>query len=203
MAADSANNELLTSVQTDAVPREEQAPNDLSRPAPPTPSQTWLDGLQSVGVAFCQWLSRPRVRLTITGVILLVIGGVLLMGSVWTLPLVLAGALMVVVAWIGHRLEGRFAVEWGDAGTQLAFRAQIKPAQPVRPALPPPAEHEHADDTIDGDAHTVEIELSELSALLAAAEGKEGDVPPADTATRVARSLRVASTGSGSSEVGR
>jgi hypothetical protein len=39
--------------------------------------------------------------------------------------------------------------------------------------------------------------------LLAAAEGKEGDVSPADTATRVARSLRVASTGSGSSEAGR
>ena len=130
MAADSANNqtpcpELSTSVQTSPAPHPEQAPNaqgsstaraDQPRAAPFTPSQTWLDGLQSVGVAFCQWLSRPRVRLTITGVILLLIGGVLLMGSVWTLPLVLAGALMVVVAWIGHRLEGRFAVEWGTPG---------------------------------------------------------------------------------------
>ena len=86
----------------------------------------------------------------------------------------------------------------GDAGTQLAFRAQIKPVQPVRPALPAPAEHEHTDDTIDGKAHTVEIEVSELSALLAAAEGKEGDVSLADATTRVARSLRVASTGNGS-----
>ena len=39
---------------------------------------------------------------------------------------------MVAVAWIGHRLEGRFAVEWGEAGTQLAFKATIKAAHRPR-----------------------------------------------------------------------
>ena len=54
---------------------------------------------------------------------------------------------MVAVAWIGHRLEGRFAVEWGETGTQLAFKATIKAAQPTSetpalgrrdPRVPPP-----------------------------------------------------------------
>ena len=74
---------------------------------------------------------RPRVRLTLTGALLLLVGGLIATNTVWTLPLVVVGALMVAVAWIGHRLEGRFAVEWGETGTQLAFKATIKAAQPT------------------------------------------------------------------------
>ena len=74
---------------------------------------------------------RPRVRLTLTGAVLLLVGLLIATNTVWTLPLVIVGALMVAVAWIGHRLEGRFAVEWGEAGTQLAFNATIKAPQPT------------------------------------------------------------------------
>jgi hypothetical protein len=94
---------------------------------------------------------------------------------------------MVAVAWIGHRLEGRFAVEWGEAGTQLAFKATIKAPQPTSetPAvtLAParavassrgPAELVRTQDAvIEGEAHTVEINVTELKALIAAAEAAE------------------------------
>jgi hypothetical protein len=132
------------------------------------------------------WVSRPRVRLTLSGILLLLIGGLILTNSVWTLPLVIVGALMVAVAWVGHRLEGRFVVEWGKAGTELAFRATLKAAHEIpvgqpetRPAAaqtsqPVPA----TDEVIEGEAHTVEIDVAELKALIAAAEAQErGEAP--------------------------
>jgi hypothetical protein len=123
---------------------------------------------------------RPRIRLSMSGALLLLIGVLLMANSVWTLPLVIAGALMVVIAWIGHRLEGRFAVEWGDTGTQLAFRATIKPAGQgrelptrVAPASPQLLAADLPSDVIEGEAHTVEIDVTELKALIAAAESAE------------------------------
>ena len=141
-----------------------------------------------------QWVARPRVRLSLTGVLLLLFGGLFVTNSVWTLPLVVVGALMVVVAWIGHRLEGRFAIEWGETGTELAFRATIKTAgtahdaggealaapQTPSPALESPAGLDD-EGVIDGEAHTVEIDVSELRALIAAVEaaGPPDPVTPA------------------------
>ena len=204
-------------------PREEQSPT-INAPAPPlgpqaTESSLWPDRLLAVAVPFYEWLSRPRVRLTVTGVILLMIGGLFMTSSVWTLPLVLAGALMVVVAWIGRRLDGRFAVQWGETGTQLEFRARIMapppvPVHPVRPAVPPTSsssqeplrrpepEPEHAD-TIDGEAHTIEIDVAELEALIAAAETSSGEIAQADASVRAARDLRVADGRARPSEAGR
>jgi len=161
---------------------------------PTTPA--WVDSLTSAAASFHAWLMRPRVRLTLTGVLLLLIGVLIATNTVWTLPLVIVGALMVAVAWIGHRLEGRFAVEWGEAGTQLAFKATIKAAQPTTetPALGPAASAVPAparrielarasDDVIEGEAHTVEINVTELKALIAAAEAAEaGDVAAAPEA---------------------
>jgi hypothetical protein len=99
--------------------------------------------------------------------------------SVWTLPFVVVGALMVVVAWVGRRLDGRFAIEWGESGTQLEFRAGIRAPEPAAP-LParassagnslPGADEPKRDEVIDGQAHTVEIEVAELEALIAAVE---------------------------------
>src|SRR5438270_12038548 len=94
-------------------------------------SQQLLATLQSVH----EWVLRPRVRLTLIGVGLLLIGGLMLINSVWTLPLVIVGALMVAIAWVGHRLEGRFAVQWGESGTELAFRARIMAPAGTRPIL--------------------------------------------------------------------
>jgi len=151
---------------------------------PPTPA--WAEWLTTTASSLYAWLIRPRVRLAVTGVLLLLVGGLIATNTVWTLPLVIIGALMVAVAWLGHRLDGRFAVEWGEDGTQLAFRATIKSAQtttelraltaasPAAPAPTAPAALAKAsDDVIEGEAHTVEINVAELKALIAAAEAAE------------------------------
>ncbi|HWF25550.1 MAG TPA: hypothetical protein VG275_08890 [Solirubrobacteraceae bacterium] len=144
------------------------------------------------------------------GVVLLLVGGLLVTSSVWTLPLVIAGALMVLIAWVGHRLEGRLAVEWGDAGTQLEFRAQIK-AAPVlpealgeaAPRLVTAADPEPDDAVvIEGEAHTVEIEVTALKTLIAAAETADTETAQAEASAQAARILRVAHGGGRSSEAG-
>jgi hypothetical protein len=151
---------------------------------PPTPA--WAEWLTTTASSFYSWLMRPRVRLTVTGALLLLVGGLIATNTVWTLPLVIIGALMVAVAWLGRRLEGRFAVEWGETGTQLVFKATIKAPQPTTetPALAatspvapthtaPAALANASDDVIEGEAHTVEINVAELKALIAAAEAAD------------------------------
>ena len=132
-------------------------------------------------------LARPRIRLAVIGVVLLVIAVLGVASSVWTLPLVIVGAAMVLIAWIGSRLEGRFAVEWGETGTQLEFRAQIK-APPAHAQLAAPApsaatgpavrvptltQIDESENVIESEGHTVEIDVAELKALISAAEAKE------------------------------
>jgi hypothetical protein len=180
--------------------------------APPPPSARWPERLLTAWQWFYEWLSRPRVRLTVTGVILLLIGGLVMASSVWTLPLVIVGALMVVIAWIGSRLDGRFAVEWGEAGTQLEFRAMIRSAQPALPALPRtsvssrtparPPESAHPQ-VIDGEAHTVEIDVAELEALIAAVETTKTESAPDDAPGPATHTFRVARGGGRSSDARR
>jgi hypothetical protein len=153
---------------------------DDTRPADPAAKPVWPERAIEFGAHSYAWLMRPRVRLSVIGVTLLLVGGLVAMNSVWTLPLVVIGALMVGVAWIGHRLEGHFAVEWGEAGTQLAFNATVKPPRPTpelqapgAPALEPRSDAAPEAAVIEGEAHTVEINVGELKALIAAAEASE------------------------------
>lgn len=166
-----------------------------SDPAPsPTPGappehhpfdvSAWQRRFSALSGWVARQLGRPRTRLAVIGVVLLVVAVLGIVSSVWTLPLVIIGAAMVLVAWIGARLDGRFAVEWGETGTQLEFRAQIKPPPPVRPAIAPsparaptvrvPTLAQLSDpDVIEGEGHTVEIDVAELKALIASAEARE------------------------------
>ena len=176
-------------------------PNDQSPGEPPAPTASagrlhaiarlQPDGAGSSGrlSVIGHWitarLARPRVRLCLIGLLLLVLAALRVTTSVWTMPVVIVGIVMVVIAWIGSRLEGRFAVEWGETGTQVEFRARIKapePAQPVLVAAPvavrPPAvripQVGLADgDVIEGQGRTVEINVAELKAFIAAAEADE------------------------------
>jgi hypothetical protein len=141
------------------------------------PSAAHAERAQQLIGQLTAWLIRPRVRLVVTGVVLLLLGALVVTSSMWTLPLLICGATMVGVAWIGSRLEGHFTVEWGAEGTQLHFGARIKPAaqgtagtasraigeDAISTIVPPDAE------VVEGDAHTVEIEVAELEALIAAA----------------------------------
>lgn len=169
----------------------------------------WPYRLQSIVAQWHQWLLRPRVRLSATGVLLLLIGGLLMANSVWTLPLVVIGGVMVVIAWIGRRLDGGFTVEWGQTGTQLAFRAEIKaaPAPPVtqaptgsRELTPGQLAAPEAAGAIEGEAHTVEIDVGELRALLAAVENAGAELASTDGSMPATRSLRVAYDGARRSE---
>jgi hypothetical protein len=135
-----------------------------------------------------RWLLRPRVRLTVTGLMLLFIGAVFASSSVWTLPFVIAGALMVAIAWLGSRIEGHFTVEFGGDGTQFHCGARVKPHPALVPSSATPSLQSAARepqpepaaaavaaaavpdaDVVEGTAHTVEIEVAELEALIAAA----------------------------------
>jgi hypothetical protein len=191
-----------------AAPRLGPAPAEpapSAGPSAPRPPYPAIEQLTAAASSFHRWLLQPRVRLTVAGAALLLIGALMMANSVWTLPLVIVGALMVAVAWIGSRLEGRFALQWGANGTELAFRARIRPPEPVRPALAasPPEAPESPDppwerdappdspDVIDGEARTVEIEVAELEALIAAAEIGEQERGRDGAAAQAGR-LRVA-----------
>lgn len=151
----------------------------------------WHARASTVGGWLGGQLRSPRTRLCMVGVILLLAGLLWITSSVWTLPLIIVGIVMVVIAWVGSRLDGRFAVEWGEGGTQVELRAQIKPpapvAHPVRLSplrsaassaqaseLRTPARSEiGTNDVIDGEGHTVEIDVTELKLLIRAAEARE------------------------------
>jgi hypothetical protein len=169
----------------------------------------WPAQAERLSKAFYEWVRRPRVTLCLAG-ILLAFGGLLMTNSVWTLPLVIVGAVMVVVAWVGHRLEGRVAVEWGRSGTELAIRATVKPARHVpataiggsdtqQLAPAPPTEDRH-DEVIEGEAHTVEVDMAELKALIAAAQTPYGDRAKAETPVQDIRIRRVGENGARSAE---
>jgi hypothetical protein len=187
-----------------AVPESEQG---APKPSP------WPGRIRTVGATFYDWLVQPRVRLTVTGVILLLIGGLLVTSSVWTLPLIIAGAVMIVIAWIGHRLDGRLAVEWGETGAELEFRLQITGSQMERsarpraaltsPSMARPAEPEPLDaEVVEGEAHTVEIEVADLKALIAAVETEESDIAQTEPLAQAKRNLRVAESDGRSAEAG-
>lgn len=203
--AEVSNGSTATS-NPNSEPQEKVHAATPSLPLPAQKSSRWPEGLLAVATAFWEWISRPAVRLTVTGVILLLIGGLVMTSSVWTLPLVIVGALMVVIAWIGHRLDGRFAIAWGETGTQLEFRARINAAEPARPALartsssshrlaPGPEPASKDAEIVDGEAHTIEIDVAELKALIAVAETTEGKVAQTDAAVQATRNLRVARGG--------
>lgn len=155
----------------------------------------WHERLSDAAGWLGAQLRSPRTRLCTVGVILLLAGVLWTTSSVWTLPLIIVGIVMIVIAWVGSRLDGRFAIEWGKGGTQVEFRAQIKPpppvAHPVRLAPIPSAQAQQlrtpapprselaTSDVIEGEGHTVEIDVAELKTLIRAAEareaGKDGD----------------------------
>jgi hypothetical protein len=175
---------VLNSVKPTASDPAPPPTPDPSREHHPIDAWAWQRRLSALSGWVGRELGRPRTRLAVIGVVVLVVAALGIVSSVWTLPLVIAGVAMVLVAWIGARLDGRFAVEWGEAGTQLEFRAQIKAPAAVRPAIAPSAVGGPAvrvptlaqlddPDVIEGEGHTVEIDVAELKALIASAEARE------------------------------
>jgi hypothetical protein len=160
-----------------------------------TPSVESQEGGAAAGFATAVWhltervarwaghqVMRPRARTLLVGVLLILIAALFVGHSFWTAPLVVIGVVMIIVAWVGSRLEGRFAIEWSELGTGFEMHARFKSANPnVRPlvagAAPAPQPQSVTpgidsddDDVIEGEAHTMEIPAEELRALVAALE---------------------------------
>jgi hypothetical protein len=166
-------------------------PSRAPRDAKPVSETVWYQSARWVAES-ARWvattiyaaLSRPRTRLVIIGVVLFLIAILKLFSSVWTIPLVIVGALMVIIAWVGARLDGRIGIVWGEDGTEFEMRARLKPARPAALSgvtsthTAPTVTHSTDADTIDGEAHTMAIDVAELKALIAAIEA--GESPSAD-----------------------
>jgi hypothetical protein len=180
-------------VMSDGASAATSASAEAAQPPLAARSSARADWLRTVTSCFAELLARPRLRLIATGAVLLLLGGLLVPNSVWTLPLVILGALMVAIGWVGGRLDGRFALEWGQSGTQLEFRARIAAHAGVPEATP------HDPDIIDATGHTVGLDLAELEALIGAAETREAGNGPA-ASERAVQKLRVARAGEQSSE---
>jgi hypothetical protein len=159
-------------------------PRVETTPAPRSHERTLalLNALERLAKWVVTSLMRPKVRLVAVGTILIVIGVFFIDHSVWTFPLVVVGVVMIMVAWVGSRLEGRFGIEWNEDGAGFEMQARFKarahalpaPAVSSSHAGPPAATNFSAtgvDDTvIEGEAHTIEIDVEELRALVEAAE---------------------------------
>jgi hypothetical protein len=157
-------------------------------PPPPAPSSDRPSELPRHLKSSARWtgrqLLRPRVRTGLIGAVLIVVGLAFVDGT-WSTLLTVAGVVLLLVAYAGARMRGRFLVEWGENGTKLEFDAGVKPApEPAaltKPTLNAPrtsagpalAAAPQQQDAIEGEAHTVEIDVAELQALIAAAERAE------------------------------
>lgn len=134
-------------------------------------AQRWAERGKGAAIWCARQLARPRVRLVVIGAVLLLLGATVVTDGVWTLPLLIAGALMIVVAWVGARLDGQFLVEWGENGTGLEFRARIKAPQQQALAAPvPDVAIEEDPDVVEGHADTIEIDVEELRSLVEQAD---------------------------------
>ena len=207
MTAPSGAGEPAPEATANAASTQTPPPAGTTAPAVPAEPSLWPARLSRAASVTYDWVMQPRVRLAIAGVIVALIGAGPASGSVWTLPLVIVGVIMIVIACIGHRLRGRFVIEWGESGAEIGFSASVTPV-PDRPrvhavapsvrarssqlgagaATPPSVAAGPAavapgaaddDDVIEGEAHTVEIDVAELKALIAAAENAENGNGPA------------------------
>jgi hypothetical protein len=206
-AAPDAPQPAAPSASPPAAPSASPPAASASGQEPPSPA-SWPRRIELATGWLTARLARPRFRLALGGAALLLTGALIVVNSVWTLPLVIGGSVMVVVGWIGSRLDGQLLVEWGGEGTQVQFRAKIAPSPPApllgapapsapaatpEPArlgagAPPPQLPAASSDVLDGEAHTVEVEVAELEALIAAAE-REGAHPARKLAPRACSGL--------------
>ena len=120
---------------------------------------------------------RRGLRIGLLGALMVFVALILGMNSAWTIPFVAVGCVMIAAGALGPRLNGRVAVEWGASGTVIELRTEITPPGTVAAehgrTLPLPAvvgaETAAEAEVIEGTGETIEIEVSELEALLDAA----------------------------------
>jgi hypothetical protein len=162
-------------LDAERMTKDQTAATSSGPPAEPRPSQ-WPARRAAFGRASQRALSHARVRLTLLGLLLILLAAVVVTDSAWTAPLIVVGVLTLVVAWFGSRLDGRLVLEWGKSGATFELRAEVNPPEHPTQRVPSLAVARRLgtvpDDAevIEGSAHTVEIDVAELKALIALAE---------------------------------
>jgi len=123
--------------------------------------------------------TRRGLRIGLLGLALVLLGVLYLGGdSAWTVPLVVIGAVMILIGLLGPRLSGRFSLEWGAEGTVIEFRTEVTPPTPAPRILAPPfpfapdppqvPQKVPSAQVIEGEGETIEFDVAQLRALLAA-----------------------------------
>lgn len=161
------------------------APPAPQAPQAPTAAEHVLPSLgRGISRLARELRERRGLRTVLMGGALVLIALILGMNSPWTLPLVIAGVLLIAVGSLGPRLSGRMAIEFGASGTVIEMRTEITPPGTVASehnrTLPLPvavAVEEGAEpaapieaEVIEGTGETIEIEVAKLEELIATAE---------------------------------
>jgi hypothetical protein len=161
---------------------ESPPPAEPFTPASETPTEPLAaaprrDSLGTAALnALREFGSRGPVRLGLVGLLLLVLG--LTGHSVWAVPALIVGLVMVVVAWAGPRLSGRVVLDWGESGFQVEMKAAVRSTRhhfvthehPETLPAPIPLNPRPA----PAPKPKVEIDADELTALIAAAQRASG-----------------------------
>lgn len=139
---------------------------------------------------------RRGLRVALAGAVVLLVALRLGTDSALSVPLLIVGLVMVTVGAMGPRLRGRFSLEFGPDGTSIEVQTHIAapgktaapvPALPVAPERPrialvhpapaapvaaePSPEQEPAPAdavVVEGHGETIEMDVEQLRALLAA-----------------------------------
>ena len=155
--------------------KQEESPAEDSRVSPP--GTGLAETAWRLTERLARWtghqVMRPRARTFIVGVILILIAALFVGHSFWTAPLVIVGIVMIIVAWVGSRLEGRFAIEWSDTGAGFEMQARFK-SPTVHPRQLETSVAPHAD---------AQVPASVTSTTHPSAQRSTPDAPAATDAT--------------------
>lgn len=125
------------------------------------------------------------MRCTVFGVALVVLGGALGLSSALSVAMLVAGVLMLIVALIGPRLQGRFAIEFGPNGASIEIQTHMAPPgrirvagalAPWKPADDPSSTVVLPNKLIESAGETIEVDAEQLKTL--PTDASQGKQPP-------------------------
>lgn len=128
---------------------------------------------------------RRGLRVAVIGVGLVLLSFWLGTDSVLSLPMLIAGIILLVAGAVGPRLQGRVSVDFGPDGSLFEMKAHLAPPghtavpgavverpQPQLQAVPPPEPQTPEPAVIESHGETIELDVERLKRLLAAEDAK-------------------------------
>ncbi|UJA20561.1 hypothetical protein HJD18_10315 [Thermoleophilia bacterium SCSIO 60948] len=126
---------------------------------------------------------RRGLRTALVGATLLIAALILGGDSALTVPFLVLGIVLLILGVMGPRLSGHFSVEFGSDGTRIDLRTDIAAPGTTAPSIRGELREAERDierlservsdaEVVEGQGETIEIDVSELRSLMAAAESK-------------------------------